>query len=251
VAEHRLASRLGSLSGAAAKDLLLRTPVIVSWSGGKDSALLLHRLRGDSQYEVVGLVTTITAEYDRISMHGIRRAVLDAQVAQLGLPLYEASIPPAASNAAYEEAFLAALAGARTALPSVRTIAFGDLFLEDVRAYRERLLAGHDWQPLFPLWGLDTTALARQFVAEGFRAMLCCVDTEQLGPEWAGCEYDTTFLDMLPNTVDPCGERGEFHTCVYAGPIFSQPLTLERGECVRRDRRFEYCDLFVRPTKVV
>jgi len=228
----------------------VRTPIIVSWSGGKDSALLLHHLRRDPQYEVIGLVTSVTSDYDRISMHGIRRAILDAQVAQLRLPLYEASIPAAASNALYEAAFLTALARARAraAFPSVRTIAFGDLFLEDVRAYRARLLAPHSWQPLFPLWGLDTAALARQFVADGFRAIVCCVDTQQLAPEWAGRDYDAEFLDTLPHAVDPCGERGEFHTCVYRGPIFGQPLALERGERVLRDGRFEYCDLLERAT---
>jgi uncharacterized protein (TIGR00290 family) len=225
-----------------------RIPVIVSWSGGKDSALLLHYLRRDPRYEAVGLVTTITRDYERISMHGIRRSILDAQVQALGLPLYEATIPPAATNAEYEAAFLAALARARAALPTAGTIAFGDLFLEDVRAYRERLLAGREWQPLFPLWGLDTAALGREFVSNGFRAILCCVDTQQLGPEWAGREYDSALLDTLPPAVDPCGERGEFHTCVYAGPIFSQSLALARGDCVRRDRRFEYCDLILRTT---
>lgn len=225
-----------------------RTPVIVSWSGGKDSALVVHQLRRDPRYEIVGLVTTITAEYDRISMHGIRRAILAAQVAELGLPLFETAIAPAATNAAYEAAFLAALAQARAALPGAHTIAFGDLFLADVRAYRERLLAGREWQPLFPLWGLDTAVLARRFVTDGFRAILCCVDTEQLGAEWAGRELDHTLLDALPHGVDPCGERGEFHTCVYAGPIFRAPLALVRGACVRRDRRFEYCDLFLSAT---
>ena len=227
----------------------LRTPVIVSWSGGKDSALLVHQLERDPQYEVVGLVTTITRDYDRISMHGIRRAILDAQVTRLDLPLYEAMIPAAGSNAAYEAAFLAALTRARAAFPDVRTVAFGDLFLEDVRAYREQLLAGHSWQPLFPLWGLNTAALARQFVASGFHAIVCCVDTQQLAPEWAGRDYDSEFLDTLPHAVDPCGERGEFHTCVYAGPIFRQPLALQRGDRVRREGRFEYCDLLVRATQ--
>jgi uncharacterized protein (TIGR00290 family) len=224
----------------------VRTPVLVSWSGGKDSALLVHHLVRDPQHEVVGLVTTVTGEYDRISMHGIRRNILDAQVAQLNLPLQAATIPPTASNAAYEAAFTAALARARVVCPGVETIAFGDLFLEEVRSYREQLLARHGWQPLFPLWGLNTAALARQFVDQGFRAIVCCVDTRQLAPEWAGREFDGAFLDMLPPNVDPCGERGEFHTCVYGGPIFGQPLALERGERILRDERFEYCDLRLR-----
>jgi len=222
---------------------LVITPVLVSWSGGKDSALLLQYLLHDPRYEVAGLFTTVTDGYDRISIHGVRRDILHAQVAHLGLPLHEATIPPAASNAAYEAAFAAALAQLRATSPSLRTIAFGDLFLEDVRSYRERLLAQLGWQPLFPLWGQDTTALARQFVQANFRAIVCCVDTAQLAPEWAGRDFDALFLDTLPAGVDPCGERGEFHTCVYAGPIFAQPISLERGERVLREARFEYCDL--------
>jgi uncharacterized protein (TIGR00290 family) len=222
---------------------LARTPVIISWSGGKDSALLLQHLRDQPQYDVVGLVTTVTDHYDRISIHGVRREILHAQVAQIGLPLLEATIPPTASNASYETAFLAALGQLRAAHPGLRTIAFGDLFLDDVRVYRQQLLAGHDWQPLFPLWGLDTGDLARRFIRDGFRAIVCCADTTQLGPEWAGREFDDGFLATLPPTVDPCGERGEFHTCVYGGPIFAQPLALRRGDRVRREERFEYCDL--------
>jgi uncharacterized protein (TIGR00290 family) len=224
-----------------------RTPVVVSWSGGKDSALLVNRLRESDAYDVVGLLTTVTAEYDRISIHGIRRDILRAQVTQLGIPLHEVVIPAAASNAIYEEAFANALAELRTNSPHVRTIAFGDLFLEDVRAYRERLLAALNWDPLFPLWALDTRALARQFVRDRFRAIVCCVDTTQLAPAWAGREFDSAFLDSLPGGIDPCGERGEFHTCVYDAPIFSHAIVLERGERVRRDARFEYCDLRISP----
>ncbi len=191
-------------------------------------------------------MTTVTAEYDRISMHGIRRDILRAQVAQLSLSLQEATIPPAASNAAYEAAFIAALARARVAYPGVRTVAFGDLYLEDVRAYREQFLAPLGWQPLFPLWGLNTSSPARQFVEDKFQAVVCCVDSTQLAPDFAGRDFDTAFLDTLPPSVDPRGERGEFHTCVYGGPIFGQALVLERGERVLRDGRFEYCDLRLR-----
>jgi uncharacterized protein (TIGR00290 family) len=225
---------------------MMRTPVIVSWSGGKDSALLVQELLRDQRYEVAGLVTTVTAEYDRISMHGIRRNILKAQVAQLGVPLQEATIPMAASNAVYQTAFIAALERAREAYPAVRTVGFGDLFLEDVRFYREQFLIANGWQPLFPLWGLNTAALAKRFVADGFHAIVCCVDTKQLAPEFAGREFDAAFLDTLPSSVDSCGERGEFHTCVYGGPIFGQELALERGERVLRDGRFEYCDLRLR-----
>lgn len=223
-------------------------PIALAWSGGKDSSLALAALRADPTVEVVALVTTMTQDFDRISMHGVRRAVLEAQVAALGLPLIEATIPAAASNTIYEEALAAALALLRRQRPDVRHLAFGDLFLEDVRAYRERLLPPLGWAPVFPLWGLDTAALARDFVAAGYRAVLICVDTTQLGAEFAGRDFDAALLAELPATVDPCGERGEFHTCVYAGPIFRQPLALEVGARVRRDGRFEYCDITLRST---
>ena len=221
--------------------------VLLAWSGGKDSALALAALRADPAWRVVGLVTTITREYDRISIHGVRRTVLDAQVAAVRLPLFEATIPAAASNAAYEAAFAEALATARSRRPGLRHIAFGDLFLADVRAYREALLGRLNWTGVFPLWGTDTTALARRFVDDGYRAVLTCVDTTQLGADFAGRELDAALLAGLPAGVDPCGERGEFHTCVYAGPIFDRPLPLVTGERVRRDGRFEYCDVLLAP----
>jgi len=223
------------------------TDVLLAWSGGKDSALALAALRADPAWRVVGLLTTITRDYDRISIHGVRRAVLEAQVAAVGLPLIEATISAAASNAAYETAFAEALATARARWPGLRHIAFGDLFLADVRAFRETLLARLGWTGVFPLWGLDTTALALRFVAEGYRAILTCVDTTQLGAELAGRQLDAALLAGLPGGVDPCGERGEFHTCVYAGPVFDRPLPLVPGERVLRDDRFEYCDVLLAP----
>jgi uncharacterized protein (TIGR00290 family) len=225
-------------------------PIALAWSGGKDSSLALAALRADPAVEVVALVTTITRDFDRISMHGIRHAVLDAQIAALGLPLIEATIPAAASNLVYEEALAAALATLRRQHPDVRHLAFGDLFLADVRAYRERVLPPLGWAPMFPLWGRNTAALARDFVAAGYRAILTCVDTTQLGAEFAGRDFDAALLAELPATVDPCGERGEFHTCVYAGPIFRQPLALQTGARVRRDGRFEYCDLTLQSTGI-
>jgi uncharacterized protein (TIGR00290 family) len=217
--------------------------VALAWSGGKDSSLALAALRADPSVEVVSLLTTVTGDYDRISMHGVRRSILDAQVSALGLPLVEATIPAAATNDLYEDAFAAALEILRRQHPDVSQLAFGDLFLTDVRAYRERLLERLGWSPVFPLWGKDTALLARQFVEQGYRAILSCVDTTQLAPDFAGREYDATLLDHLPVTVDPCGERGEFHTCVYDGPIFRGSLSLQAGERIRRDDRFEYCDL--------
>jgi uncharacterized protein (TIGR00290 family) len=217
--------------------------VLLAWSGGKDSALALGALRADSAYRVRGLVTTVTGEYDRISMHGVRRAILDAQVSALRLPLIVATIPPDAGNSVYEASFAEALRAAQERWPALTHIAFGDLFLTEVREYRERLLASLGWTGVFPLWGRETAGLAGEFVAGGYRAILTCVDTTQLDPDFVGRELDAEFLEALPAGVDPCGERGEFHTCVYAGPIFDRPLRLLRGERLRRDGRFEYCDL--------
>jgi uncharacterized protein (TIGR00290 family) len=222
--------------------------VALAWSGGKDSSLTLAALRQDPGVELVALVTTLTRDYDRVSMHGIRRTVLEAQVAALGLPLFEAPISPGADNESYELAFATALAALRAGYPSLRHLAFGDLFLADVRAYRERLLSRLDWAPIFPLWGRNTKALATEFVRDGYRAVLTCVDTTQLPASFAGREFDRSLLEDLPESADWCGEKGEFHTCVYAGPIFPEPLAVEVGERVRRDKRFEYCDLMLRTT---
>jgi uncharacterized protein (TIGR00290 family) len=217
--------------------------VVIAWSGGKDSALALQALRADPAVEPVALLTTVTREYDRISMHGVRRTLLLAQAASLGLPLVEAVIPAKATNEAYEAAMRAAIGETRARFPFVRHIAFGDLFLADVRAYRERQLADTGFDPLFPLWGLDTRALAERFIAEGFKAVIVCVDTQQLPPAFAGRNYDRDLLRELPATVDPCGENGEFHSFVAAGPVFDSRIPFVRGEVVLRDGRFAYCDL--------
>jgi uncharacterized protein (TIGR00290 family) len=221
--------------------------VLVAWSGGKDSTLALAALRADPGYRVLGLLTTLTRDYDRISMHGVRRSVLEAQVHALGLPLIETSIGSSSTNADYEAAFTHGLSTAADRWPGLTHIAFGDLFLADVREYRERLLATSGWTGVFPLWGQDTAELARHFVRVGYRALLTCVDTTQLAAAFAGREFDRTLLAELPATVDPCGERGEFHTCVYAGPLFARPLPLVTGDRVRRDGRFEYCDVLLEP----
>jgi uncharacterized protein (TIGR00290 family) len=222
-----------------------KIPTALAWSGGKDSAMALAALRADPTCDVVALVTTMTRDYDRISIHGVRRNVLEAQVAAIGIPLIEMSIPAAASNVIYEDAFGAALAGLRAAHAGLERLAFGDLFLTDVRAYRERLLGALGWQPLFPLWGSDTRALAADFIRRGFRAIVTCVDTTQVDGDFAGREFDAALLQDLPACADPCGENGEFHTCVYAGPIFSRPLTLHSGERVLREARFQYCDVLL------
>ena len=222
--------------------------VVLAWSGGKDSTLALAALRADPRYRLVALLTTVTREYDRISIHGVRRAVLEAQTAALGLPLVQVSIPANASNSGYEAAFAMGLRSAQERWPGVCHIAFGDLFLVDVRAYREALLGSLGWTGLFPLWGQDTATVAQHFVRTGYRAILTCVDTAQLGPEFAGREFDGTLLADLPASVDPCGERGEFHTCVYAGPDFAHALTLVAGKRLRREERFEYCDVRLGPS---
>jgi uncharacterized protein (TIGR00290 family) len=220
------------------------TPVLLAWSGGKDSTLALERLLGDAHVRVAALVTTVTTGYDRIAIHGVRRSILRRQVDALGIPLIEAEIPPQASNEVYESAFADALARARASSGGdVDTIAFGDLYLADVRAYREAMLARLGWRGLFPLWGEDTARLARYFIGRGYRAILCCVDTQQLDAAFCGRDFDGALLADLPAGVDPCGENGEFHTCVHAGPIFRGPIALECGECVLRDGRFQYVDL--------
>ena len=219
------------------------TPVLLGWSGGKDSTLALAELRRRPTHRVVGLLTTVTEAYDRISMHGVRRSILRAQAASLELPVFEAVLPPDASNDLYDAAWAAAIRRARQAIGPVEYIAYGDLFLEDVRRFREDQSVRLDYQPLFPLWGCDTRALARGFVEGGYAAYLTCVDTQQLDASFAGRRYDAHFLDELPPSVDPCGERGEFHTCVVDGPIFSQAIGVTVGERTRRAERFEYCDL--------
>jgi len=221
----------------------VRKPVVLSWSGGKDSALTLDALSRDPTGQVVGLLTSVTSEYERISVHGVRRSMLEAQVQRLGLPLFEIALSPNCTNDAYEAAFRSALEEIKRELPVVAHIAFGDLFLEDVRAYRERLLEGSGFEPLFPIWGLDTASLARRFISDGFVARLVCVDTTQLDSTFAGRVFDEQLLADLPAGVDPCGERGEFHTFVSEGPLFSAPIPYRVGQTVLRDDRFMFCDI--------
>ncbi len=225
-----------------------RRDVLIAWSGGKDCLMALDRLTADPRWRVVGLLTTVTRQFDRVAMHGIRRDVLQAQARALGLPLIESQLDWPASNVSYESAFTASLATARQRWPGLDRIAFGDLFLADVRAWREALLYGCGWHGVFPLWGEDTADLARRFIAAGHRAVLTCVDTTRLAADFAGREFDTDVLDSLPAGCDPCGEHGEFHTLSYAGPSFSAPLHLERGISVRREGRFQYADFLLTTT---
>ncbi len=218
-------------------------PVVVSWSGGKDSALALGETLEDPRYEVVALLTTLTSTYDRVSVHGVRRWLLHAQARALGIPVREVWIEPACTNEAYEAAFTAAVTEMRGAAPGLRRVVFGDLFLRDVREYRERMLAPLGIEAVFPIWGRDTAEVARGFVARGFAATLSCVDTHALPAEFAGRAYDADLLRDLPPGVDPCGERGEFHTFVSHGPGFRAPIPHVPGEVVLRDGRFAFCDL--------
>ena len=220
-----------------------REPVALSWSGGKDSSLTLQHLRASNVHEVVALLTSVTREYDRVSIHGVRRTLLEAQAAALGLPLIEVWLEPKSSDAAYQQAFLDALQVLAERHPAVRRIAFGDLYLRDVRDYRDRLLADTPYRGLYPLWERPTRALADTFVADGFEATLVCVDETQIEARFAGRRFDRTLLADLPVTADPCGENGEFHTFVHGGPIFSRPIAVAAGEIVRREDRFTYCDL--------
>lgn len=219
---------------------MTRPKALLSWSSGKDAAWALHVLRKAGEVEVVGLLTTTNAAFDRVAMHGVRASLLEAQAEAAGLPLWKVPLPWPCPNEAYEA--LMAQACARAAAEGIEAMAFGDLFLEDVRDYRIQKLAGTGLQPLFPLWGRDTATLAREMMAGGLKATLTCVDPRVLDPSFAGRDFDGQMLADLPAAVDPCGERGEFHTCVWGGPMFHHPLAVSRGEVVARDG-FVFADL--------
>ncbi|MGI8802963.1 MAG: ATP-binding protein [Solirubrobacteraceae bacterium] len=212
----------------------------LSWSGGKDSALALWVLRREHDLWPSALITTVTDAYGRVSMHGVRRELVVRQAEAAGVPLVEVAIPAVCTNELYEQRMAEAFASAP--LRGVETCAFGDLFLEEIRAYRESRLAAAGRRGLFPLWRRDTAALAREFIAAGFEAIIVCVDPAQLDPSFAGRAFDADLLDDLPATVDPCGENGEFHTFVHAGPVFSEPISCRRGGSVERGG-FVFCDV--------
>ena len=211
----------------------------MSWSSGKDSAWTLHVLRHGGEYEIVGLLTSVSTEFDRVAMHGTRRSVLEAQGRAAELPVWVVPLPWPCSNENYEQRMREVCN--RAVSEGVNAIAFGDLFLADIRAYREAQLQPTGLEPLFPLWQRPTAALAREMITHGLRAKLICVDTKQLPSPFVGREFDEDLLIELPSDTDPCGERGEFHTCVYAGPMFHDPILLEPGEVVTRDG-FAYAD---------
>ena len=213
---------------------------LVSWSSGKDSAWALHTLRREGRVELAGLLTTFNRASGRVAMHAVRERLVEAQAGALGLPLVKVLIPSPCSNEEYEQAMGEAMERAKA--DGINAVAFGDLFLQDVRRYREEKLAGTGIEPLFPLWGSDTSTLARQMVEAGLRAYVTCVDPRQLDPSFAGRPYDAQFLDDLPPGVDPCGERGEFHTFVHDGPMFQRPIPVVLGQVVHRDE-FVFADV--------
>lgn len=222
------------------RDQAMSKRTLLSWSSGKDSAWALHLLRQQTDIHVVGLVTTLNAAFKRVAMHAVRLELLQRQAEAVRLPLRIVSIPQPCSNAQYEEAMRAVMEEARQ--QGIECMAFGDLFLQEIREYRETKLSGTGVAPLFPLWGMPTRELARQMVSSGLRARLTCVDPRQLSASFAGREFDERLLSELPSGVDPCGERGEFHTFAYDGPMFDRPVEVLVGEVVLRDG-FVFADL--------
>jgi uncharacterized protein (TIGR00290 family) len=217
-----------------------REPILFCWSGGKDSAMALHTLRQQHDVQIAALLTTVTEGYERISMHGVRRELLERQAQSIGLPLHEVRIPQQCGNPIYEARMEEALRVYRE--KGVRRVAFGDIYLEDLRAYREKNLARIGMTALFPIWKRDTRELIRSFHASRFRAVIVCVDSKVLDPRFAGRELDESVFRDLPPHADPCGENGEFHTFVFDGPIFQSPIHVRTGEVVSRDG-FVFCDL--------
>lgn len=207
--------------------------VLMAWSSGKDSAWALHLLRQQRDVQIAGLLTTFNSAADRVAMHAVRRELVEAQAERIGAPLWGVDLPWPCSNQEYETLMSGVIR--RAAAEGISAIAFGDLFLSDVREYRERQLAGTGLEPLFPVWGVPTRELAREMIDQGVRARLTCVDPRKLDGSFAGRELDHRLLELLPESVDPCGENGEFHTFVYDSPVFSRPIEIESGIVVERD----------------
>lgn len=218
----------------------MKRRALLSWSSGKDSAWMLHGLRRQNEFELVGLLTTMNRTFNRVAMHGTRFELLEAQAAAVGLPLTAVPLPWPCSNSDYEAIMQAALADA--VAQQVEVIAFGDLFLRDIRAYREKQLEGSGLTPIFPLWEIPTRALAEEMIGGGLKAKLTCIDPKHLNREFAGRDFDLRLLTELPAAVDPCGENGEFHSFAYAGPMFDREIKVKCGEIVERDG-FVYADL--------
>jgi uncharacterized protein (TIGR00290 family) len=226
----------------------MKLPTLLSWSSGKDSAWSLHLLRQSHEYEVVGLLTTFNHAADRVAMHGVRRLLVQAQAEAAGIPLWQVDLPWPCSNEDYESAMLATCQ--KAVASGIKCVAFGDLFLTDIREYREKQLRNTGLQPIFPVWGIPTRDLAHQMIASGLRAKLACIDTKQISGDFAGRDFDPQLLSELPAAADACGENGEFHSFVYAGPMFNQPIEVEVGEVVVCDR-FVYTDLLCAQVPVI
>jgi len=218
-----------------------RSPILLSWSGGKDSSLALYQIQKSGRYEITSLITTVTSEYDRVSMHGLRTELLERQAKSLNIPLQKIFISKNAGNNEYETKFNEVLIRFKEA--GIKHVVFGDLYLEDIKKYRESLLEKIGMQCLFPIWMRDTEKLALEFIDYGFKAVTVCVDSNVLSEEFTGRKFDHQFLNDLPEGIDPCGENGEFHTFVHDGPIFKKPIDHRLGEIVLRDERFYYCDI--------
>lgn len=215
-------------------------PIAMSWSGGKDSSFALYTLMKDKRYRVVSLLTTITKEFDRISMHGVRRELLNRQSRSIEIPVLQVEITYRAGNEEYERKMKEAVESLKS--QGISKVAFGDIYLEDIRRYREEKMAQAGMSCIFPLWGYDPGKLSRKIIESGFRATICTVDPKKIGKEYAGKDYSLELIESLPKNVDPCGEKGEFHTFAYNGPIFKSPVGFVRGEVVERDGFF-FADL--------
>jgi len=215
--------------------------IVLSWSGGKDSAMAFYQIEKDNSFKVNRLLTTLTQDYQRISMHGVRRELLLNQSQSLGVDLDEVFITKESTNSEYQQRMGQRLASYKD--DNISKVAFGDIFLVDLKKYREDNLSKVNMTALFPIWMRDTKKMSREFVGLGFKAVISCIDSNFLTKDFVGREYNDSFLDDLPNGVDPCGENGEFHSFVYDGPIFSKKINVDKGEVVLRDNRFWYCDL--------
>jgi uncharacterized protein (TIGR00290 family) len=219
----------------------MRERVLFTWSGGKDSAMALYELQRSQSYEIAALLTTVTGDFDRISMHGVRYALLETQAESLGIPLERVLISKSSSNEEYESSMREVLE--RYKGDGIGSVVFGDIFLEDVRQYREDNLSKIGMEGIFPLWGRDTLELAHTFIGAEFKSIITCVDSNALAKRFIGRLYDERLLSELPAHIDPCGEHGEFHTFVFDGPLFNEAVAFRRGRIVLRDERFYFCDL--------
>jgi uncharacterized protein (TIGR00290 family) len=219
----------------------MRDKILFSWSGGKDSALALHSILHNKEFEVAALLTTVTADYDRICMHGVRRELLEKQAESIGLPLEKIPISKKSSTEEYEDKMKTVLLRCKN--EGVTAVAFGDIFLEDLKRYREENLAKIGLKGIFPLWKQKSYILAKKFIGSGFKAIITCVDSRQLDGKFCGREFDEALIADLPNNVDCCGENGEFHSFVYAGPLFKKEIFFTKGEIILRDEQFYFCDL--------